>query len=326
MKKIIVMIVAVFILSIAACSNETGVSIDRQDTKKSVKVAVLNGPTGMGMVKLMEDQEEGKTELEYDFTLAASPDDLVGKIISKEVDIAAVPTNLAMVLHNRTEGQIQLAAVNTLGVLYVLEKGDTISSIQDLEGKTVNLSGKGSMPEYIFNYLLDKNGVEDVIVDYSLQHADLAAAVAAGDIDVALLPQPHVSSALMRNEDVRIALDMTQEWKKISDLGELSMGVIIVQKEFAQKHKDSLNVFLDEYKKSVEFVNQDIDVAAHLIEKYKVLPNAEIAKRAIPYSNIVYIDAKEARGSLNELYEILYSFEPKSVGGKLADEGFYYKK
>lgn len=321
-KTLTVIISIVLILSVAGCSG-------KKNEEKTVRVAALNGPTGMGMVKLIEDGSEGKTKLNYDFTLTGSPEDLNGKIINGEVDIAAVPTNLAMVLHNRTDGQVKLAAVNTLGVLYLLENGDSISTIEDLKGKTVNVSGKGSMPDFLFRYLLDKNNLkagEDVTVDFTLEHADLSAAVAQEDVEIALLPQPHVTTAMMKNENVKIALDITKEWEKATDGKELIMGVIIVQKEFAEKNKELLDKFLDEYKESVNFVNSNTDEAAKLIEKYGILPNAQVAKNAIPYSNIVYRDAIEAKESLQEIYKILYSFEPNSVGGKIADDGFYYKK
>ena len=347
MKKtgLFILIIAL-LMFVVACSNDADapdMSLEEEnpvveDTNdittdiedRIVQVAALNGPTGMGMVKLMEENENDKTLLKYEFTLMSSPDDLVGKIINKEVDIAAVPSNLAMVLYNKTEADIQLAAINTLGVSYILENGDSIQSIEDLKGKTINVSGKGAIPDFALQYILDKNGLEidkDVMVDFKLQHADLAAAMVEGDVEIALLPQPHVTTAMMRNEDLRIALDMTDEWKKVnSDNSELVMGVIIVQREFAENNKEMLDIFLEEYRQSVVFVNEEIDEAAQLIEKYGILPNAAIAKRAIPYSNIVYIDAQEGKESLNELYEILYNFEPKSIGGKLGDEEFYYKK
>lgn len=298
--------------------------------KGSMRVAALNGPTGMGMVGLMDSSESGEAGLDYEFTLMSSPDELVGKIINGEVDVAAVPTNLASVLYNRTEGQVQLAAVNTLGVLYVLEDGDTIHSVEDLKGKTVNISGKGATPDFAFQYILQQNQLEadkDVMLDFALQHADLAAAAVEGDVTIALLPQPHVTSALMRNQNLRIALDITAEWNKVTNNeGQLAMGAIIVQKEFAENNKALLDEFLKEYEASVNFVNQEMEAAAALIEKYGILPNAAIAKNAIPYSNIVYIDAQEAKSFVQEFYEVLFSFDPRSVGGQLADDGFYYEK
>ena len=326
------MLTLALMTSIIACSKVATVPQEENpvDVEKTLmRVAALNGPTGMGMVKLMKDNEAGETALDYEFSLMSSSDDLVGKIISGEVDVAAVPSNLAMVLYNRTQGQIQLAAVNTLGVLYILENGDSIQTIEDLKGKTVHSSGKGAMPDFAFQYLLKENNLQidkDVMVDFKLQHAELAAAVATGDIDIALLPQPHVTTAMMKNENVRIALDITAEWRGVANEGELAMGTIIVQKDFAENNKEALDAFLEEYKRSVAFVNSEIDEASELIAKYGILPNAAVAKKAIPYTNIVYIDAQEAKSYLEELYQILYNFEPKSIGGKLADEGFYYKK
>ncbi len=336
-KAGVVIIIAALIFNLAACSkpsNIEGNSAADENVasaeKASISIGALNGPTGMGMVKLMRDAEENEAALDYDFTLLSSSDEMVGKIISGEVDVAAVPTNLAMVLYNKTEGQIQLAAVNTLGVLYLLENGSSVQNIQDLRDRTVYSSGKGAMPDFVFQYLLKENQLQqdkDVMVDFKLQHAELAAALSAGDVELALLPQPHVTTAMMKNPDIRIALDITEEWRNAANnTGELAMGAIIVQREFAENNKEALDAFLEEYKASVDFVNDNMEEAGELIAKYGILPNAAVAKNAIPYSNIVYIDAEEAKGFLEELYQVLYSFEPKAIGGRLSDEGFYYKK
>ena len=352
MKKIIsvLLVLMIMVLGLSACSPatqqpsaeanatvETTTEENAEEASEPVKeiekikmrVAALKGPTGMGMVKIMEDTEAGNAMMDYEFELVGSPDDLTGKIISGEVDIAAVPTNLASVLYNKTEGAVQLIAVNTLGVLYVLEDGDTIQNVSDLNGKEVMTSGKGASPDFVFRYILEKNGLtpdKDVILDYKLQHAELAAAMVSGDVKIGLLPQPHVTTALMKNDKLRVALDITKEWEAVTDESELAMGVIIVQKSFAEANPDALSVFLDEYKNSVEFVNSDIENAAKLIEKFEILPNAAIAQKAIPMSNIVYIDAMDAKGFIDDFYKVLFEFEPKSVGGKLVDEGFYYQR
>ncbi len=300
------------------------------DVKVTMRVGTLKGPTGMGMVDLMERDSKDEAALEYEFDIMGSPDELVGKIISGELDVAAVPTNMALLLNNKTEGAIQLAAVNTLGVLYVLENGNEIQSIADLKGKTVHTSGKGASPDFVFQYLLKQNGLnpqEDVTLEYKLEHADLASAMVEGDVKIGLLPQPHVTTALMKNPDLRIALDVTKEWSTAAgDDATLAMGVLIVQKAFVDAHPEAFHAFLDEYEASVAFVNKDVDAGAALIEKYGILPNAAIAKKAIPYSNIVFINALEAKPFLEQFFEVLYGFEPKSIGGKLADEGFYYQR
>lgn len=301
-----------------------------EEEKVNMTIGTLRGPTGMGMAQLMENASTEASQLAYTFDVLGSPDDLVGKIISGEVDVAAVPTNMALLLYNRTEGAIQLAAVNTLGVLYLLENGDEIQSIEDLRGKTVNTSGKGASPDYIFQYLLNENGLkvdEDLNLDYNLEHADLAAAMVEGDVKIGLLPQPHVTTAMVRNPDLRIALDLTHEWEQTTpDNTTLPMGVIIVQKSFIASHPEAFELFLTEYAASVAFVNNNLDEGAELIEKYGILPSAAIAKAAIPNSNIVFMDAQDAKVNLEKFYEILFEFEPRSIGGKLADEGFYYQR
>lgn len=336
-KGIALILIFVMLFMISGCTKEvetpdltTEQTTEAAKEKIDINVAALIGPTGMGMVDLMEKSALGETANHYNFELTGAPDALVGKVISGELDIIAVPTNLALVLYNKTEGNVQLAAVNTLGVLFVLENGNEIHAIDDLKGKTINVSGKGAVPDFAAQYLFKEAGLAietDVTMDYSLEHADLATAMVSGDIKIGMLPQPHVTTALMRNPDLRIALDITEEWQKTSDgKDQLMMGAIIVQKAFAEAHPDAVNAFLDEYKASVEYVNNNVPEAAKLIEKYGILPNASIAEKAIPLSNIVYIDAVDARASLDSFFKILHTLEPKSVGGKLADEGFYYKK
>lgn len=293
----------------------------------AIKIGALKGPTGMGLVGLMENSEAKTAKMDYSFELLATPDEMVGKVVSGELDIAAVPTNMALLLNNKTNGQVQLLAANTLGVLYVLENGDTVSTLEDLKGKTLSLSGKGASPDYILQYLLKAKNIQDVQIDYSLEHADLAAAMVSGDVKLGLLPQPHVTTSTMKNEAVRVALDLTKEWESVhgADLP-LIMGVLVVQKEFAEKNPEALEVFLEEYKASVDFVNQSQEEAGLLIEKFGVLPNAKLAQKAIDASNIVFMDAQESKAALEQFFKILFDFNPKAIGGALADETFYHQR
>jgi len=294
-----------------------------------VRVGTLKGPTGMGMVRLMDQSKMGETALNYTFEILDSPDELVSKIISGEVDVAAVPTNVALLLYNKTEGKVMVSAVNTLGVLYLLENGNEIHGMRDLKDKTVHVSGKGASPDFILQYLLREADLitnQDVELAYNLQHADLAAAMAEGDVTIGLLPQPHVTTAMIKNPELRIAIDMTKAWEEANEGHQLAMGVLVTQTAFAKINQETLNLFLDEYKESVAYVNENIEEASILVEAYGILPNAAIAKQAIPLSNIVYMDASVARPFLDAYFEVLYDFEPNSIGGKLAEDAFYYEK
>lgn len=296
----------------------------------TIRVATLKGPTGMGMAKLMEEVTKGEAEVNCEFTITGAPDDLVGKIVNKEVDFACLPTNLASVLYNKTKGGIKIAAVNTLGVLYIMEVGNEINDINDLKGKEIYASGKGSVPDYILQYILKENDIDpekDVDINFSMQHAEVATTVISGDNKIALLPQPFVTTVSMKNKDARIALDMTKEWEKIQgEDSPLAMGCIVVDAEFAANNKDLVDKFLQEYKESVDFVNANNEEAGKLIEKHEILPSAAIAQKAIPNCNIVYMSATDAKDTLQNLYEILFDFNPKSLGGKLPDGDFYYQK
>ncbi len=267
----------------SSSSSSASESLSETGDKTPVNVVALKGPTAIGMVGLMDAQDQGAASNDYTFTLAAAPDDIVGLVTTGAVDIAAVPANLAAVLYKKTEGAVNMLAVNTLGVLYIVERGDTIQSIADLAGKTIYATGQGSTPEYALNYILEKNGLDDVKVEYKTEHAELATLLASGEIELALLPQPFVTTVLQKDDSLRIALDLTAEWDAASEgESDLVMGGLIVRKEFADAHPEAVAAFLREYADSVLFVNDDVAAAAALCEQYDIIP-AAVAEQAIPH-------------------------------------------
>jgi ABC-type nitrate/sulfonate/bicarbonate transport systems, periplasmic components len=297
--------------------------------KTTIKIAALKGPTGLGMLKLMSDNDAKTAAENYEFTIVGAPDEIVSKISKGEVDVAAVPTNLAATLYNKTEGKVQMAAVNTLGVLSILTKGEDISSIKDLKGKTIYSSGQGSTPEYALNYILSQNGLEvgkDVKVEYKAEHAELAALVVSGKAKIAVLPEPFVTQVTAKDKDVKIALNITDEWNKVAGgKSVLTMGCLIVRKDFVEQHKEAFDAFLKEYKESTDYTNTKVEEAAALSEKYDIMP-AAVAKKAIPNCNIVYMDGDEMKAKIPDFLNVLFTANQKSVGGKLPGDDFYYTK
>ena len=298
-----------------------------------VKVATLKGPTGMGMAKLMEDDAAGTTTNDYVFELSGAPDEIVGKLTSGTVDVAALPSNLAAALYNKTGGKIQIAAINTLGVLYVLEQGDTVHQLMDLAGKTLAATGQGATPEYVLNYILEQNGLmpgKDVTTRYLTEHAELAALAVAGKEPLVMLPEPFVTTVLVKNPSYRIALDLNQEWTSANKMagaeGDLVMGCLVVRTEFAQQNKDALDAFLQEYQASAAFVSDNTAEAAAMIAQQGILADADLAEKAIANCSIVYLDGEQMKQNVGVYYDILFAADPKSVGGTLPDEAFYYSK
>lgn len=295
----------------------------------TIRVGALKGPTAMGMVKLMDDAEAGNTENPYEFTIAAAIDEITPKIVQGQFDIAAMPANVSSVLYNNTDGAVSVLAINTLGVIYIVETGESVQSVADLKGKTIYASGKGATPEYALNYVLKENGIDpekDVTIEYKSEHAECAAALAEAEDGIAMLPQPFVTTAQAKNDKIRIALDMTEEWEKVQtgeDKSALLTGVVVVRNEFLQAHPEAVAAFMDEYKASTEYVNANIEDAAALIEKYDIIP-AAVAQKALPYCNITFIEGEEMKTQLGGYLGTLAEQNADAVGGKLPDEGFYY--
>ena len=297
----------------------------------AVNVMALKGPTAMGMVQLMDNAEAGPVNgNSYTFTIAASADEVTPKLVQGEADIAAVPANLASVLYNNTEGQVQVLAINTLGVLYIVENGDSVKTVSDLAGKTIYASGKGSTPEYALNYILSENGIDpeaDVTIEWKSEHSECVAALASDEDGIAMLPQPFVTTAQTQNENLRIALDLTEEWDALQADAEtpsaLLTGVVVVRTAFAEEHPEAVNAFLDSYRESVDYVNANVTDAAALIEKYDIV-TAAVAEKALPYCNITFIEGSEMQEKLSGYLNVLYEQNPTSVGGALPADDFYY--
>lgn len=326
MKKLLaILLVAAMILAVVSCGAEQAEDV-------TVRVAALKGPTGMGMSQLMENGALGTTENDYEFTLAASPDEVSAAVIAGTVDIAAVPVNLASVLFNKTEGAVSFAAVNTLGVLYILENGNEINSMEDLKGKKLYATGQGATPQYILEHLLVQNGFDlanDIEIEYIAEHAELATKLAAGDAAIGIIPEPQVTSALTTakkngNNDLRIAINVTEEWSKTNE-SDLVQGCIIVSNQFKEEHPEQFEAFIKEYKASAAFVVANPKDASLLIEKHGIVPKAALAEKAIPNCNICCVDGEEGIAYMKGVLDVLFSANPKSVGGKLPTDAFYGK-
>lgn len=290
-------------------------------------VASLKGPTTMGMVKLMTDSKTGNTFNKYNVTIHAAADEIVAGVVSGSTDIANVPANLAAVLYNKTEGQIQVCSVNTLGVLYVVTSGEEITSIADLKGKTVYSTGKGTTPEYVFNHILRQNGLEpqtDVIIEYKSEAAECAAVMAESENAVAVLPQPYVTAAQMQNENIKIALSLTDEWAKVSE-SPLITGVTTVQKNVAEENRGAFESFLSEYAASVNYVNANTDKAAELIGTYDIV-KAPVAKKALPYCNITLLRDDPMKNAVKGYWEVLFEADKTAVGGSMPDDSVFYTR
>ena len=255
-----------------------------RSTTDSVRIAGLKGPTTMGLVNLLPMEEAGTAALDYDLQLYGAADEIVPLLTKGELDMAAIPANMAATLYQKTEGAIQVMAVNTLGVLYVVEKGDTVQSVADLKGRTILSTGKGTTPEYVLRYILTQNGIDpdnDVTIEFYSEATEVTAQMAVAGDAIAVLPQPYVTSASMQDDTLRVALDLTAEWEKVCDT-QLITGVTVVRTAYAEEHPDVVAAFLEDYAASVDAANTDLDGTAALCEEQGVVAKAAIAKAALP--------------------------------------------
>ena len=289
---------------------------------------VLSGPTGVGAAKLMADNEaaESYDKVAASSTVEADNQAVSSALINGDVDIAAVATNVAANLYNQSEGAVQVLAVNTLGVLYILEKGDTVTSMADLAGKTVYATGEGANPEYVLNYLLTENGVDPAGVDIQWMTAqEVTAQMVSSEDGICMLPVPAATALMIQDSGVREALSLSEEWSAVSD-GELAMGCIVARTDYIEENPLGVENFLRAYEESIEYMSNpdNLEEAAELVAQYGITANANIAKAAIPQCNLVCLTGDEMKSVLEAYYQVLFDADPTSIGGALPDASFYY--
>ena len=288
----------------------------------ALRIAGLKGPTTMGLVNLMNSADGAN----YEFTMYGAADEIVPLLVKGELDAAAVPANLAATLYQKTEGTVEVACVNTLGVLYILENGETIQSVADLKGQTIVTTGKGTTPEYVLRYVLSQNGIDpdaDVTIEYCSEATEALSQVQAGMASIAMLPQPFVTSALSQVEGLRVALDMNEEWEAVAG-SQLVTGVLVARKDAIEADPAAFEAFLDGYAASVEAANTDLEGTAALCEQYGIVAKAALAQKALPACNIVFETGDQMKTDLVNYFQVLFDADPASVGGALPADDFYY--
>ena len=327
MKKKLAAVMMSIVLSaamIAGCGADSTEDYEAAD----IKIGSLKGPTSMGLVYLMDQAEKGETANNYEFTMAAAADELLLSMISGDLDIVLVPANVASVLYNKTEGGVTVIDINTLGVLYMVSGDDSIQSMEDLKGRTIYLTGKGTTPDYVLQYLLTENGLttEDVILEYKSEATEVAAVLAATPEAIGVLPQPFVTAACAQNEELSVVMDLTEEWADVQGEGGSSLvtGVTIVRDGFLEENRGAVDKFLEEHAVSTDYANENVEAAAELVAAAGIIEKAPVAVKAMPECNITYIDGTDMKTALSGYLAVLFEQDASFVGGSLPDDDFYY--
>ena len=317
----------------ADANGETGkeavkVSQEAPGETVTLRIGYLKGPTTMGLAALMDKQTKEEAKGSYDFTMVTAADELVGKIVSGDLDIALVPANMASILYQKTNHGISVLNIHPLGVLYIVSADESITSIPDLKGKTIYMTGKGTTPDYVFQYLLSSNGLskDEVTIEYKSEATEVAAILKEQPDAIGLLPQPFVTVAMAQNESLKMVMDLNSEWDnlQIEDGGRLVTGVTVCRQDVLKDKEQAVKLFLEEHFESADFANSHGEEAAQMVVNAGIIEKAPVAQKALPYCSIVCIDGEPMKEMLSGYLNVLYQQEPASVGGQLPDDGFYY--
>jgi len=321
-KPIAFMPIVLLAAALTACTAPTGPATTTEPAV-TVRVASLKGPTTMGLVHLMDLSDKGTAKQNYTFDVEGTPDAVSVPLVAGQIDIALLPINLASVLYNKTNGGVQLAAVNTLGVLYVITTDPAVIQLQDLDGRTVLNTGQGTTPQFVLDKVLAGSHLTNVTVDYRSQATEVASVFASTPNTTAVLPEPYVTAALAANPSARIVADLNNAWQSITG-SPLVTGCVVVRTAFAQQYNRMVTTFMSEYADSVAFTNDNPTDAAPLIVAQGLAPNEQVAAAAIPRAHIVMMTGDDAKTAVAAYLSVLFAADPTSVGGSLPGDDFYY--
>ncbi|MCL2204052.1 MAG: PhnD/SsuA/transferrin family substrate-binding protein [Defluviitaleaceae bacterium] len=323
-KVICLMAVMAVIFMLGGCGSRADAPELEQPL---IRVAALRGPTAMGMLHLMDNHEQGLARNDYTFELLGAPFEVAPLLVRGDVDVAAVPGNLAAVLYNQMDGAVQALAVVTLGVLHIVDTTGEIHSVADLAGRTIFATGQGATPDFALSYVLKQNGLTpgvDVHIEFYAEHAELAALLEIGEADIALLPEPFVSTVMARIPGLRVALDLTEEWDRVQPDYGLIMSVVVGRRDFLEAHPEAVALFMEEYAQSIAFMTENVAEGAQLTVDFGLIPNINIAKSALPRTHMVFLNGDEMKRNLMGFYRVLYEASPASVGGAMPDGDFFF--
>lgn len=337
MKKLfaLLLVLCMLLLTLVACApagttpdaggNEGG---DAPAEKLTIRAAGMKGPTSLGLVKLMEDNAAGTSQNKYEFNIYTKADEITPKLIKGELDMAALPANAAATVYGKTDGAITVLAVNTLGVVYVVEKGDSVQSLTDLAGKKIYAVGKGTTPEYGLSYILSQNGmsISDLDIEWKNEATEILPLLKAQENAIAMIPQPFVTAAQVQVEGLRVALSLNEEWNKLNNGSQFITGVLVARTEFVEKNPEAVAAFLAEYEASINYAKTETDAAAELVVKYGIMDAVPLAKKALPNCNLAFLAGADMKTALTGYLTTLYNQNPQSIGGSLPADGFYYVK
>ena len=329
MKKILalVLMLAMLLTSLVACTTpgggETG---GGEEEALTIRAAGMKGPTSLGLVKLMEDDANGTSVNDYAFNVFGTPDEITTRLIKGELDMAALPANAAATVYNRTNGAITVLAVNTLGVVYIVEKGDSVQSLSNLAGKKIYAVGKGTTPEYGLSYLLAQNGmsIDELDIEWKSEATEILPLLKTQENAIAMIPQPFVTAAGLQVEGLRVALSLNEEWEALENGSQFITGVLVARTEFVEKHPQAVAAFLAEYEASIDYAKTETASAAALVVKYGIMDSVPLATKALPNCNLAFIAGAEMKSALSAYLNTLYTQNPQAVGGAMPGDSFYY--
>lgn len=313
--------------SMEAATESTEATAENADGTL-IRVASLKGPTSLGLLFLMDKANKGETANTYEFRMATGADEILPLMVKGDLDIALIPANVASILYHKTQGGVEVIDINTLGVLYMVSGEDGLADFTDLKGKTIYLTGKGTTPDYVLQYLLNANGmsVDDVTLEYKSEATEVASVLAEDPTAIGLLPQPFVTAACMQNDALKVIFDLNEEWNKVQGASGSSMvtGVTVVRKEFLEENEEAVKAFMEEHKASAEAINADPATGAALAVEAQIVAKEPIAQKAIPDCNITYMDKAEMKQALSGYLDVLFHQDSLSIGGGLPESDFYY--
>lgn len=330
-KRALALFAALAAVALALCFTLAGCASSSNDQQAdlseytneadALRIGSMKGPTSIGLASMM-DQEQGQ------FTVVGAADELTPLLLQDQIDIALVPANVAAVLYARTEGQIQVIDVNTLGVLYGISLDEGINNVEDLRGRTVYMTGKGTVPEYTFMALLAAANIstDDLAIEFCSEPTEVVAQISQHDGAVGILPQPYATACTLKNENLHTVLDLTEAWAQMTggQKGDVVTGVTVAKTSTIEEKEGAVKLFLQRHAASAEVAQTDPSAIVAKVIELGIIENETLAEKAIPNCNVVCYTGEEMKNALAGYLQALFDQNAEALGGSLPGDDFYF--
>jgi NitT/TauT family transport system substrate-binding protein len=300
----------------------------------TIRLVGTIGPLSVPLAYMVENKVLSSVAENTTLTIWANPIQLQAIVSGGQGDFISLPTNSASTFYNKGIS-LKLLDASIWNILYLITDDQSINSLTDLKDQRVMIPYQGAVPDAMFRYVCQAQGVNpdaDINIYYAPDPVQASQFLLSGQDRYVLLSEPSATAVILNGQsrglNFRRALNMKTEWEKTSgnQTSTPVAGTIVLGD--MKDNSAVVNTFMNEYKKAVDWMLANPQEAGQVGARVLAEQGFTAGVLTDSLKNIDWkvVSAREARTDLESFFNALAEVSPDYIGGKLPDAGFYYAK